>query len=91
MIENEEENKQVLSAIGKTAWIGLYRVPWMWSDGTNCSFRPWWSYEPDNLGGSQLCGVVYEGGFSDLHCLHLRPFICSGKQLIKYPMHPFII
>ncbi|KAK0139332.1 putative C-type lectin domain family 20 member A [Merluccius polli] len=81
MIENEVENQQVLSTATNTyAWIGLYRVPWMWSDGTNCYFIPWWSYEPDNLGGSQLCGVVYKGGFSDLQCNALRPFICSVRK-----------
>ncbi|KAK0149561.1 Macrophage mannose receptor 1 [Merluccius polli] len=80
MIENEEENQQVLSAISSPVWIGLYRVPWTWSDGTNCSFRHWWSDEPDNRGGSQLCGVVLEGGFSDSTCNGQFPFICSGRK-----------
>ncbi|KAK0149558.1 Macrophage mannose receptor 1 [Merluccius polli] len=83
MIENEEENHQVSSTNTTTpVWIGLYRFPWTWSDGTNCSFRHWWSYEPNNSGGSQLCGTVYKGGFSDIGCNKQFPFICSGKQLI---------
>ncbi|KAK0141912.1 Dromaiocalcin-2 [Merluccius polli] len=81
MIENEEENQQVFSTVMNTyVWIGLYRVPWMWSDGTNCYFIPWWSYEPNNLVGSQLCGAVYEGSFKNLQCNALRPFICSVRK-----------
>ena len=91
MIENEEENQQVLSVVSSPVWIGLYRVPWTWSDGTNCSFRHWLSNEPDNNPNTQFCGVVHDGGFSDVICTPKRPFICSGKQLIKYWMHPFII
>ncbi|KAK0141911.1 Macrophage mannose receptor 1 [Merluccius polli] len=83
MIENEEENQQVFSTVTNTyVWIGLYRVPWKWSDGTNCSFRHWYGSEPDNSGGSELCGAVYLGGFVDNYCYHSHPFICSGKQLI---------
>uniref|UniRef100_A0A8C4Z0V2 C-type lectin domain-containing protein n=1 Tax=Gadus morhua TaxID=8049 RepID=A0A8C4Z0V2_GADMO len=79
MIENEDENQKVLSIITTYVWIGLYRVPWMFSDGTNCSFRLWWRYEPNNLYNDQLCATLYDGGFSDRDCNATFPFICSGK------------
>ena len=79
MIENEEENQKVLSIITTYVWIGLYRVPWTFSDGTNSSFRHWWSYEPNNVNNNQLCVGLYDGGFSDMECTTTFPFICSGK------------
>lgn len=90
MIENEEENQRAFSTITTHVWIGLYRVPWTWSDGTNFSFIHWWSYEPNNI-NSQLCGTVYRGGYSDVGCTDKFPFICSGKQLITDAMHHFVI
>ncbi|KAK0149562.1 putative C-type lectin domain family 20 member A [Merluccius polli] len=79
MIENEEENQQVSSTATNTyVWIGLYRVPWKWSDGTNCSFRHWLSSQPGS--GSELCGAVYLGGFVDHYCYHSHPFICSARK-----------
>ncbi|CAL8358963.1 unnamed protein product [Arctogadus glacialis] len=80
MIENEDENRQVLSIITTYAWIGYYRVPWMFSDGINCSFRHWWRFEPNNLYNDQLCATLYDGGFSDMECTATFPFICSGQK-----------
>ncbi|CAL8339780.1 C-type mannose receptor 2-like isoform X1 [Gadus morhua] len=80
MIENEEENQKVLSIITTYVWIGLYRVPWTFSDGTNSSFRHWWSYEPNNVNNNQLCVGLYDGGFSDMECTTTFPFICSVGQ-----------
>ncbi|CAL8339787.1 unnamed protein product [Gadus morhua 'NCC'] len=80
MIENEEENQKVLSNITTPAWIGLYRVPWTFSDGTNSSFRHWWSYEPNNVNNEELCATLYDGGFSDRDCNATFPFICSGRK-----------
>ncbi|XP_059921389.1 macrophage mannose receptor 1-like [Gadus macrocephalus] len=84
MIENEEENQKVLSNITTSAWIGLFRVPWTFSDGTNSSFRHWWGWEPNNLYNGQLCASVYGGGFTDKRCTRTFPFICSAKIGRKY-------
>ncbi|XP_056458159.1 uncharacterized protein LOC130391864 isoform X3 [Gadus chalcogrammus] len=84
MIENEEENQKVLSNITTPAWIGLYRAPWTFSDGTNSSFRPWLSYEPNNVNNEELCVTLYDGGFSDRDCNATFPFICSAKIGRKY-------
>ncbi|KAJ3585069.1 hypothetical protein NHX12_013791 [Muraenolepis orangiensis] len=47
-IENQAENQQVSSIVTTSSWIGLSRVPWTWSDGSNGSFRHWLVNKPDN-------------------------------------------
>lgn len=43
MIESSRENRKVHAAIppSTSAWIGLYRVPWAWSDKSDSQFRNW--------------------------------------------------
>uniref|UniRef100_A0A3B4YBD2 C-type lectin domain-containing protein n=1 Tax=Seriola lalandi dorsalis TaxID=1841481 RepID=A0A3B4YBD2_SERLL len=58
MIENAQENAEVMSKFPSAGrwWIGLYRVPWRWSDNSNSSFKNWQSGQPD----------VY---YKDEHCV----------------------
>ncbi|KAJ3585450.1 hypothetical protein NHX12_014169 [Muraenolepis orangiensis] len=47
-IENQAENQQVSSLVTTSSWIGLSRVPWTWSDGSNGSFRDWGVSQPND-------------------------------------------
>uniref|UniRef100_A0A3B5QSI9 C-type lectin domain-containing protein n=1 Tax=Xiphophorus maculatus TaxID=8083 RepID=A0A3B5QSI9_XIPMA len=80
MIENEAENSAVkqLIPVGVDVWIGLYRVPWSWSDKSPSFFRRWVSSEPNNNGGIQNC--VWENTahmWGDDYCNATKVFICE--------------
>ncbi|XP_053183554.1 uncharacterized protein LOC128366813 [Scomber japonicus] len=46
-IHSSEENEAVRNvSVSNSAWIGLFRDPWKWSDGSTSSFRNW---KPQNL------------------------------------------
>ncbi|XP_058503804.1 macrophage mannose receptor 1-like [Solea solea] len=89
MIENAEENALVFSKTGnpnQTSWIGLYRVPWAWSDGSHSSFKNWRGIQPDNLAGNQHCVVEVwpQHNWDDIPCRLLQPFIChQGDSSIR--------
>ncbi|KAJ0050880.1 hypothetical protein NL108_009302 [Boleophthalmus pectinirostris] len=59
MIEKETENSAVVSIISNnTVWIGLYRVPFRWSDGSTSTFTNWAISQPDNFDNTQHCVKV---------------------------------
>uniref|UniRef100_A0A672FCM4 C-type lectin domain-containing protein n=1 Tax=Salarias fasciatus TaxID=181472 RepID=A0A672FCM4_SALFA len=82
MIEEKKENRNVKSVIqGQSGWIGLYREPWMWSDGSNSSFRNWLKNSPDNLLTDEHCVVEDpDHGWEDRRCSRKIPFICQGGK-----------
>uniref|UniRef100_A0A672FRA0 C-type lectin domain-containing protein n=1 Tax=Salarias fasciatus TaxID=181472 RepID=A0A672FRA0_SALFA len=82
VIEEKKENRNVKSVIqGQTGWIGLYRKPWMWSDGSNSSFRNWLKNSPDNLLTDEHCVVEDpDHGWEDRRCSRKIPFICQGGK-----------
>uniref|UniRef100_A0A672IL75 C-type lectin domain-containing protein n=1 Tax=Salarias fasciatus TaxID=181472 RepID=A0A672IL75_SALFA len=65
---------------GHEAWIGLYREPWMWSDGSNSSFRNWISWAPDNQYTREHCGMEHpDHRWDDQDCSLQGHFICQGE------------
>ncbi|XP_073326616.1 mannose-binding protein C-like [Pagrus major] len=95
-VRNTAENQEVKDVIpsGQTAWIGLFRDSWKWSDGSNSSFRYWDQIygQPDNDGGNQACAVADLGRYGkwfDIPCKWKRWFVCYGplptttRQVIK--------
>ncbi|XDV19501.1 hypothetical protein PO909_024966 [Leuciscus waleckii] len=66
-------------------WTGLYRTdaaaPWIWSDQSKSSFRPWAIGQPNNNGGSQFCArTSLIGMFNDGECNLKYPAVCYNKR-----------
>lgn len=78
-IENSTQNNVVFHAKGNnnTVWIGLYRVPWTWSDKSRSAFRNWQNGKPYNNGGNEYCAAENpQHQWSDYNCTLQYPFIC---------------
>uniref|UniRef100_A0A3P9KSA3 C-type lectin domain-containing protein n=1 Tax=Oryzias latipes TaxID=8090 RepID=A0A3P9KSA3_ORYLA len=88
MIENQEENTEAQNAkpSSDVVWIGLYREPWTWSDGSKSSFRNWNDSYLNNYADKQHCGIENsDHNWDDLNCGMERVFVChQGEHLKKY-------
>ncbi|XP_046872312.1 C-type lectin-like isoform X2 [Hypomesus transpacificus] len=78
----QTENQQIsnIKPADVNAWIGLYRDPWKWSDGSKSTFRYWRITEPNNNLGNEFC-VASEfadaGIWADWPCNWTFPFFCN--------------
>ncbi|TNN52166.1 Aggrecan core protein [Liparis tanakae] len=94
-VRNMEENQMVnnLRPYGSFIWIGLFRVPWKWSDGSESSIRNWNPLVPLALEGfSKKCVVANfsaDGQWETLDCTVKSAFICYrdvvpvSKRVVK--------
>uniref|UniRef100_A0A671YZU8 C-type lectin domain-containing protein n=1 Tax=Sparus aurata TaxID=8175 RepID=A0A671YZU8_SPAAU len=91
-VRNTAENQKVMDLLsaGQSAWIGLFRDSWKWSDGSILSFRHWYKDQPDNTGGKDACvagNLRNSGVWMDVSCDLIKPFVCyiamTTKQVIK--------
>uniref|UniRef100_A0A3P9N558 C-type lectin domain-containing protein n=1 Tax=Poecilia reticulata TaxID=8081 RepID=A0A3P9N558_POERE len=81
MSENEQIKGLVQSAGELQAWIGLYRLSWMWVDGSNSSFRHWRASEPNGSEENCAAAVHADGGrWEDWPCSWKMPFFCSAGK-----------
>ncbi|XP_058503847.1 uncharacterized protein LOC131471352 [Solea solea] len=80
-ISSAEVNEAVLRvSLSQKVWIGLFKDPWIWSDGSSSSFRNWKPDQP-NYRKDQNCvvAVFNDGGeWNDLKCQGARKFVCQG-------------
>ncbi|XP_007574483.1 C-type mannose receptor 2-like [Poecilia formosa] len=86
--ENEQIKGLVQSAGELQAWIGLYRLSWVWVDGSNSSFRHWRASEPNGSEENCAAAVPADGGrWEDWPCSWKMPFFCNAvpgsKRLVK--------
>ncbi|KAK7886525.1 hypothetical protein WMY93_026146 [Mugilogobius chulae] len=92
-VESQEVNAEVADQIpyGTLAWIGLYRIPFAWSDQNPSTFRNWAPLLPDNLAFIEFCGtenVLHI--WNDLACTIKLPSICykpdwkTRRTTVKY-------
>uniref|UniRef100_A0A3B4AA29 C-type lectin domain-containing protein n=1 Tax=Periophthalmus magnuspinnatus TaxID=409849 RepID=A0A3B4AA29_9GOBI len=94
MIETSAENQAVTNLLSTTTtsvWIGLYRTPWRWSNGSTSTYRKWSTGEPNNNGGSEFCGSQSSSlEWNDAACTILGYFVCQrgilriGDRLICF-------
>ena len=86
-VKTKQQNVEIQDqAKGNTIWIGLIREGWMWSDGSQTSFRNWDESSPDNGGGAQNCVAILKSlqhQWDDSTCDVSYPFFCQGGKLFK--------
>ena len=78
-----------LRGLGSAFWVGLYRNSsgevadqgWVWTDGTELTFKRWAWREPNNWNNSEKCGEVYASTslWNDISCSETRSTICERK------------
>ncbi|XP_055021657.1 C-type lectin lectoxin-Phi1-like [Boleophthalmus pectinirostris] len=80
MIESSAENQAVTNLLPTTTsamWIGLYRIPWRWSNGSLSTYRNWASGQPSNSGGSEFCASQTSSYvWNDAPCSLKYTFVC---------------
>uniref|UniRef100_A0A3B4CT97 C-type lectin domain-containing protein n=1 Tax=Pygocentrus nattereri TaxID=42514 RepID=A0A3B4CT97_PYGNA len=81
-VDNETDNQQLKSmVIGQwSAWFGLFRDTWKWSDQSNASSINWLFGSPNNYGGNKNCGLVNGDYIDDAPCSNLLPFFCHTSN-----------
>uniref|UniRef100_A0A672LHG6 C-type lectin domain-containing protein n=1 Tax=Sinocyclocheilus grahami TaxID=75366 RepID=A0A672LHG6_SINGR len=77
----------ILSSLNlNDAWIGLYKIPWLWSDKSSVSWSSvkWEFGQPDNVKGNENCARANnEGLMADDTCSTRLPFYCRENRKIK--------
>uniref|UniRef100_A0A672FR91 C-type lectin domain-containing protein n=1 Tax=Salarias fasciatus TaxID=181472 RepID=A0A672FR91_SALFA len=78
----EEENSKVLTEVMSNVWIGLYRIPWRWSDGSNSTFKHWQAGKPNSHNNNEHCTVELSNHvWNDKYCYSKYAFICQEGKL----------
>ena len=92
-IRSLEENRFVLNATQTQAvWIGLFKDPWTWSDGSSSSFRFWRRSQPNNDNDQACVLAVFldEGRWNDRRCNLNQDFICQGGESILFNINIYL-
>uniref|UniRef100_A0AAX7VK53 C-type lectin domain-containing protein n=1 Tax=Astatotilapia calliptera TaxID=8154 RepID=A0AAX7VK53_ASTCA len=85
-INNMDDENQLINTLDVTSsWIGLYNGQtnrWLWSDGSGVtSFTQWSPGEPNNYGGVEACGQMYDNGlWNDAQCGFAMAYVCYEIQ-----------
>uniref|UniRef100_A0A3Q3A4D2 C-type lectin domain-containing protein n=1 Tax=Kryptolebias marmoratus TaxID=37003 RepID=A0A3Q3A4D2_KRYMA len=83
-IKNPEENDRVKAKIpdDKSAWLGLFRDRWKWSNGAKITYTYWKTGQP--YGPTENCVVANFGNsgyWEDWNCDSTKAFICHQGKL----------
>ncbi|XP_037639958.1 C-type mannose receptor 2 [Sebastes umbrosus] len=82
-IHSAKENEAVHNvSVSQNVWIGLFKDPWKWSDGSESSFRYWKPNQPNYRRGQNCAAAIFkdEGQWNDLNCAGKRKFVCRGAR-----------
>ncbi|KAG9274668.1 macrophage mannose receptor 1-like [Astyanax mexicanus] len=82
--------KAALKGVSGYFWIGLRQNPkqtirsWIWSDGSNSSYRDWYPGEPNGAVGDNCVHLWSGSGYrwNDVGCIWTDPFICYEEKLV---------
>lgn len=86
IIRNQTENTQLTAMMMQpytSAWIGLFRDVWKWSDATNVSTSSitWLTNQLDMVTLQRPCGVSDSGGMISYQlCSNVLPFLCMHRK-----------
>jgi hypothetical protein len=85
-IRSSAEQDQIKSIVHTKSpvWIGandlLQEGKWMWTDGTLLSYKNWHKNEPNNYGGREDCGALWNGmKWNDWFCSSKAYYICEKR------------
>lgn len=84
-IHSAKENEAAMKASAfQTVWIGLFKDPWKWTDGSSSSFRYWKPNQPNYLQGQDCVAAVFKdlGKWNDLRCRTKQHFVCRGGEFL---------
>ncbi|XP_062372912.1 C-type mannose receptor 2-like [Sardina pilchardus] len=84
-VKDAIENEKIKEIAASYTWIGLHRLGWQWSDGSN--FSPTFSFSktPTASGSKRLCVVLIRSSPAEnieweaLNCTVKKPFVCYGE------------
>ncbi|XP_026010915.1 C-type lectin domain family 4 member K-like [Astatotilapia calliptera] len=86
-INDMDDENQLINTLGgnvTSSWIGLYDGQinrWLWSDGSGiASFTQWSPGEPNNAGGIESCGEMYDSLWNDAPCGFVMAYVCYEIQ-----------
>ena len=92
-ISSQAENRWVFEHLrsegetGSSIWIGINDISsigtYQWIDGNTSTFRNWISGQPNNAGGAQNCGVLwqgYQGQWGVVDCSSSFSALCKWEQ-----------
>ncbi|XP_058636711.1 C-type lectin LmsL-like [Onychostoma macrolepis] len=88
-IENQAENTKLkqllLNSNVESAFMGLYRDSWKWSDQSSSVFTAWGTQEPNNGGGGEYCALLdlLYNLWNDVSCSMKLKFLCGTAKKIQ--------
>ncbi|XP_035474028.1 macrophage mannose receptor 1-like [Scophthalmus maximus] len=90
-VRTEEANSEIANLartwtgllwLPNKVWMGLFRDNWMWSDGSDTSFRSWLKGS-DHRGDCASVAVARQGHWVRAECDQRTSFVCQGGLKVK--------